>query len=165
MRYLISLVLFVFILAPYSHAQGDSLSPRVIHVKPNSERYIASSKVDYFIGEVNDTNAYLLLQQLRNQQWVKSNNDVLVPDQFLKDMWVRANVTTHGIDIEDWIFVVSYPFALQIDMFVFQNDRLIDQVRSGLAVPFQDLDWQSYTSAMPLQLQPNPRQGNQPACC
>ena len=155
MRYLISLVLFVFILAPYSHAQGDSLSPRVIHVKPNSERYIASSKVDYFIGEVNDTNAYLLLQQLRNQQWVKSNNDVLVPDQFLKDMWVRANVTTHGIDIEDWIFVVSYPFALQIDMFVFQNDRLIDQVRSGLAVPFQDLDWQSYTSAMPLQLQPN----------
>ena len=91
LHYLISLVLFVFILAPYSHAQGDSLSPRVIHVKPNSERYIASSKVDYFIGEVDDADAYLLLQQLRNQQWVKSNNDVLVPDQFLKDMWVRAD--------------------------------------------------------------------------
>ena len=155
------LLLFALLaVATLSHGEqktleGNSLSFRPIEINNEALRYIIPGNVDYFVGKLEYSDNDHLLQQLTKLPWRQNHNNVLVPERFLEDMWVRFRIKSADIDTRDWVFEVVYPFVSHLDMFVFQGGELKQRQSTGLDISYAELALQAYTPALPITINPH----------
>jgi len=136
-------------------AGGDPA--RALEIHPGQDRYVVPKKLDYYSGTFEvATDPQAMLDQLRQLPWTQHDRDVLIPDHFLQDLWVRVQITSSAdINNSKWVMVMAYPFVYRLDAYVYRNGELVQHPYTGLAIPYQDLPLQDYAPVLPLQIEPN----------
>ncbi len=146
-----------FILFAVSYSVGAALVPeiRTQNINSAADRYLLSSKADYYIGEVDITDTSKLLSTLKGLPWTANDKDVLVPEVFLKDLWVRFKIKADTLKSNKWLLQLVYPFVNHLNLFVFQHEKLVQQSVAGLDLPYESLPEKGYSPLMPLSIQSN----------
>jgi len=149
-------LLLLVLLAQPLPALAAHLPLRSLDVEPDQQRYLVPANADYFSGDLDlSDDPATRLQQFHNVAWIKNDKDVLVPDKFLQDMWVRLRITSGAISIPDWVLVISYPFVYHLDMYVYRHGEQVQHAKTGLSIPYSQLQLQEYVPALPLQIRPH----------
>jgi len=136
-------------------APVSPLPMRTLQVDHGAELYIVSSKADYYVGELPVGDDASLLSRLEALPWTANEKDVLVPEQFLNDLWVRFKIKSGRVEAQKWLLQFVYPFVDHLELLVFQNGKLVQQSISGMELPYGALPEKGYSPLLPIMIGPD----------
>lgn len=142
-------------LLPGLAAKAESAPERVLQLTETSDKYLVSNKADYYLGTVDTDLDATLLPTLRALPWKENTQNVLVPDAFLQDMWVRFKLKAGAIEANQWVFQLVYPYVNHLEMYVFKRDQLVQLSIGGAEIPYHSLPERGYSPVLPLQINPD----------
>lgn len=156
------LVFFIMAFQVTTVNASQSVNPSSISAfiaDESNQRLHITRSVEYFIGdavfESQELNTRVDLRELRNLPWRVNQQNTLVPDEFLKDVWIRFYINSSTLEEHRWLLVQNYPHVDLIQAYVFVDGQLIQHSKTGLDLPYASLEEQGHLPTIPVHLENN----------
>lgn len=144
---------FAIHLSPNTAIADETIDLSPIMVHSDLKKMGVSKQSEFYLGELDFTPSDETYEKLKALDWKANDKDAYVPEKLLPPLWVHFRIQTEDdLKTTEWILHLVYPFVDSLDMYVFENGKLVQDASAGLKHPYETLSTQGYSVSLPLQL-------------
>jgi len=131
-----------------------TLANNPIHISNTDKNYLIAQNVDVF----RDKSKSLTIDKI-----ISGHKEAFIPSQ-KKDLnfghtddaiWIRFSVVNTNANVNKWMMMITYHFLWEIDLYITQEDQIIEHKKSGISRPFKTFDrpnrWYVFDFLLPAQ--------------
>jgi len=131
-----------------------SHSKQPIVLSDSEKEYIINNYIDFFRDNSQKLTIEKILLQYKND-FISSKHNNILNFGFTDDaIWIKFNLINKNIDIHQWLMEIKYYFLWDIDLYILQDQQIIEHKKSGILTPFKKFDMIYRWHIFDLSLQP-----------